>query len=298
MRPAFGENVSADSGAVVPVNTSFLFPDPNEPSTGLMHATFTQFLSPKFGLVAGKIFTLDSGAGEFAGNYRTQFLNTGLGFPMSFALVPISAYGGGLVVLPWEGVVLSALVLDPSGTAMNNDVTDAFDDGVMVVASAQVAITPFGLRGTQRAGVMWSNKERLSLIQDPTNLGRFLATERFPRLGDPGPIFGGSSSGSSRSCSCPSSPPTGRTARGRCSTASTSTSGTPGAIARAASGSSSSSARLTASQPGQVQLQHGDRRQGRRPGRPRDTFGIGWARTEFSGSLPSPAPAAPARPRA
>ena len=149
---SFGESVSADSGAVVPVNTFLLYPDPNQPSTGLMHATFTQFLSPKFGLVAGKIFTLDAGAGEFAGNYRTQFLNTGLSLPMSLVLVPISAYGGGLVVLPWEGVILSALVLDPSGTVMNNDVTDAFDDGVMVLASAQVAITPFGLRALSGRG--------------------------------------------------------------------------------------------------------------------------------------------------
>jgi porin len=154
-----------------------------------MHATVTQFLSPKFGLLAGKIYTLDAGAGEFAGNYRTQFLNTGLGLPMSLALVPLSAYGGGLVVLPSEGVVLTALVLDPSGTVENNDVTEAFDDGVMVMATGQVAVKPFGLSGTQRAGFMWSDKERLSLTQDPGNVGRFLLTERFPRLGDPGPVL-------------------------------------------------------------------------------------------------------------
>jgi porin len=166
-----------------------LFPEPNEPSTGLMNATFMQFLSPKFGLLAGKIFTLDAGAGEFAGNYRTQFLNSGLALPMNLAQVPISAYGGGVVVLPWEGVVLSALALDPSGTVKNNDLTDAFDDGVMVLASGEVAITPFGLRGHQKAGFMWSDKERLSLTQDPSNLATFLLTEQFPRLGNPGPIL-------------------------------------------------------------------------------------------------------------
>jgi porin len=186
---SFGDSVLDDSGALLPVNTLTLIPEPNEPSTGLMHATFTQFLSPKLGLVAGKIFTLDAGAGEFAGDYRTQFLNSGLAIPMSLALVPISAYGGGLVVLPWDGVVLTALVLDPSGTVKNNDVTDAFDDGVMVLGTGQVTITPFGLRGHQRAGFMWSDKERLSLVQDPGNIARFLLTERFPRLGDPGPVL-------------------------------------------------------------------------------------------------------------
>jgi porin len=186
---SFGESVLRDSGALVPVNTLTLFPEPNEPSTGLMHATALQFLSPKFGLVAGKIFTLDGGAGEFAGNFRTQFLNLGLTIPMSLALVPISAYGGGIVALPWEGVVLSALVLDPSGTPKNNDITDAFDDGVMVLATGHVDITPFGRRGTQRAGFMWSDKQRLSLDQDPTNVARFLVTEQFPRLGNPGPLL-------------------------------------------------------------------------------------------------------------
>jgi porin len=186
---SFGDSILADSGALVPVNTLMLFPEPREPSTGLMNATFMQFVSPKFGLLAGKIWTLDAAAGEFAGDYRTQFLNTGLGLPMSLALVPLSAYGGGLVILPWEGLVLTALVIDPSGTVKSNDVTEAFDDGVMVLASGQVAITPFGLRGTQKAGFMWSDKERLSLDQDPSNLARFLATERFPRLGDPGPIL-------------------------------------------------------------------------------------------------------------
>lgn len=185
----FGQSVLHDSGALVPIDTATLFPAPNEPSTGLLHATFMQFLSPKVGLVAGKTFTLDANHGEFAGDFRTQFLNTGLGLPMSLALVPIAAYGGGIVALPWEGVVLSALVLDPSGTPSNNDVTDAFDDGVMVLAGGQVAITPFGLRGHQRAAFVWSNKERLSLEQDPANLARFLATERFPGLGSPGPIL-------------------------------------------------------------------------------------------------------------
>ena len=71
---------------------------------------------------------------------------------MTFALVPISAYGGGVVVLPWEGVVLSALALDPSGTPHNNDLTEAFDDGVMVLASGHVTIKPFGLAGPRSSG--------------------------------------------------------------------------------------------------------------------------------------------------
>jgi porin len=54
----FGDNILPDTGALVPVNTALLLPS-TEPSSALMNATFTQFLSPKFGLTAGKIFTVD-----------------------------------------------------------------------------------------------------------------------------------------------------------------------------------------------------------------------------------------------
>ena len=38
-------------------------------------------------------------------------------------------------------------------------------------------------------GFSWSNKDRFSLEQHPTNLARLLLQDRFPRLGDPGPIL-------------------------------------------------------------------------------------------------------------
>ena len=176
-----------DAGAIVPLNTPALLPAPNDQTTALVNATFTQFLSPTVGLLAGKIGTLDLMTGEFAGNYRTQFLNTGLAFPRNLAMVPLSAYGGGLIVLPWERLALSAMVLDPSGTPTNNDLSEAFEDGVMVLASAKAIITPFARVGHQSVGYMWSNKERRALSQDPANLARALLTERFPELADPGP---------------------------------------------------------------------------------------------------------------
>ncbi len=185
----FGESVLGTSGAISLVNTTALFPKPNEPDTGLMHATFMQFLSPQLGLLAGKMFLLDGSHGEFSGNYLTQFQNGGLVFPLAAALVPISAYGGGIVALPWEGVTLSALAVDPSGTPTNHDVGEAFRDGAMMLSSAKVAIKPFGLVGHQGVSGMWSNKERASLPQDPSNIGRVLLSEQFPRLADPGPAL-------------------------------------------------------------------------------------------------------------
>jgi len=77
----FGSNVFNKSGAIVPVNTAALLPGINDRASALMNLTFMQFLSPQFGLFAGKINTFDLGATEFYGDYRTQFENTALTSP-------------------------------------------------------------------------------------------------------------------------------------------------------------------------------------------------------------------------
>lgn len=182
----FGSNVYDASGATVPVNTAALVPAPNDRTTALTNLTFTQFLSPKFGLAAGKIDTLDLGGTEFYGNFRTQFMNAAFNFPMTLEQVPLSAFGGAVIVLPREDIVLSAMALDPSGTPTSNDLGKAFSDGVLLMGNGQLTIKPFGLLGHQSVGVSWNNKQRFSLNQDPSNLATALAQEQFPRLADPG----------------------------------------------------------------------------------------------------------------
>lgn len=187
---SFGNSgVNEDAGAFVPVNTATILPEPGDTTTALMNLTFMQFFSEKFGIVAGKLYTLTADDNEFAHNWRTDFMYTGLDFNMVLDLFPFSAYGGGIIVLPWEGAEFQVSAIDPSGTPTNNDISEAFDDGVLVAAQGRVTIKPFGLVGHQLLGFGWSNKERLSLDQDPSNIANFLSKERFPRLADPGPIL-------------------------------------------------------------------------------------------------------------
>jgi len=42
-------------------------------------------------------------------------MKRGIQLPMTSGLIPLSAFGGGVIVLPWEGVQLSVLALDPNG---------------------------------------------------------------------------------------------------------------------------------------------------------------------------------------
>ncbi len=185
----FGTNVYRNSGAVVPVNTAALFPAPNDHTTVLTNATFMQFLSEKFGVAIGKFNTLTASPQEFYGDYNTQFLNAAFNFPMTLEQVPLSAYGGGIIGLPTPDITLSAFALDPDGTATSNSFDDAFNNGVMVVGSGQLTIRPSGLVGHQNIGFSWSNKERYSLEQDPSNLAVYLLQTRFPLLGDPGSVL-------------------------------------------------------------------------------------------------------------
>jgi porin len=188
---SYGTTVNKDSGALVPVNTAGILPAvaEDEPTSALMELTFAQFLAPWVGVVVGKFNTLNGDNNAFAHDYRTQFSNMGLNFNLTAALAPVSAWGGGLVFLPWKGALITAGVVDPDGSPTDNSLAHIFEDGVMVTSEGRFTIKPFGLVGHQLVGFLWSNKERVALLQDPGNTAALLAFNRFPRLVDPGPIL-------------------------------------------------------------------------------------------------------------
>jgi len=184
---SFGNNLISDVGALTPANISWLLPAV-EPDTGLQEFTYTQFFSPHFGVFVGKMNSI-APTNVLHGDYTKDFLNTALIGPMTFALMPLSAYGGGALYHPSHDVTLAAIVMDPNGTITSDDVGDAFDDGVTALFSADLKVNPGGLPGHQTLIFTWSSKDRTSLLQDPENVGRIFLEERYPRLGDPGLIL-------------------------------------------------------------------------------------------------------------
>jgi porin len=184
----FGSNAFQDAGTIVPVNTAALLPAPDDRTTALTNATLTQFLSPQFGVTVGKLNLLDAGETEFYGNYRTQFMNTAFNFPMTIALLPLSTFGGGVIALPRDDILLSGLVLGPNGTPTSNDVGEAFH-GVLILGNGKLTVKPFGLVGHQSLGFTWNNEDRFSLDQDPSNITHLLLNEQFPLLANPGPVL-------------------------------------------------------------------------------------------------------------
>ena len=185
----FGDTVNRASGALLPPNLGTFLPAFGDEGTGLMNLTFMQFLSPTFGIVVGKVNTLAVDGNAFAHDYRSQFMNAGLNFNTTAVIFPLSAFGGGIVVLPTPALQLTASVLDPSGTPQNNDISEAFRDGVLVGAEGRLTLKPFGLVGHQLVGFAWSNKTRIALEQDPTNIANALLRQALPRLNNPGPVL-------------------------------------------------------------------------------------------------------------
>src|SRR5215813_10418459 len=186
----FGESVDKASGSLVPVNITSILPQAGKENfTGLMDLSYMQFFSKYFGLVVGKLYTLGADDNAFAHDFRSTFLHTGLDFNMTLDLFPFTAYGGSFIILPWEGAQFTVGVVDPDGTAQNNDISEAFSAGVLVSAEGRVTIKPFGLVGHQLVGFGWSNKERIEIEQDPSNVFRQFAKNQFARLSDPGPIL-------------------------------------------------------------------------------------------------------------
>jgi porin len=184
----FGDSENGDVGPLGSVNASAILPEPHT-STALMNLTYMQFFATWIGVFAGKLYGLNADNNAFAHNYRTQFSNFGLNINLAASLAPISAFGGGLVLVPWKDVLATVAVVDPSGTPGSNNLGKAFDDGVLVAPEGRVTIRPFGLVGHQLVGGYWSNKERFQLDQDPSNIARALAESRVPLLVDPGPVL-------------------------------------------------------------------------------------------------------------
>lgn len=186
---SFGHNIMQETGALVPANITWMLPSPTKTDTGVQELSYTQFFSQKFGVTVGKINSI-APTNVLHGNYYTGFQNTALNLPLAMALVPLSAYGAGAIYLPSRDLTFAAMVLDPNGTIMDNDLGNAFDDGVMALTTMDMKVKPWDLPGHQNLTLAWSNKTRNSLTQDPGNLAAFLLTTRFPRLGDPGPVLG------------------------------------------------------------------------------------------------------------
>ena len=126
-----------------------------------------QPLSEKVILVAGK---LDGSTlvdqNEFAGNEKTQFMNTMLrANPVLLPFAPYTSWGAGVLLKPTDWLSLTTAVQDTNGgpTVVGFDTAFHLPEGATFVEELTLKIEPFGLKGSQVLGVAYSTKDVTAL---------------------------------------------------------------------------------------------------------------------------------------
>ncbi len=162
----YGNSNNLNTGALLPVNTTSLFPVPEDDVTALTDLYFTQFLAPWVGVMAGKMSLRETNV--FASNETEQFMNTAFNFNAALATtVPIDALAAGIILRPTEWLTVPTLVFDSEGTADHSGFDTVFKRGTTVFQVFEFAIKPFGLAGHQRVSWTWSDRSRIRFEQNP-----------------------------------------------------------------------------------------------------------------------------------
>jgi porin len=166
----YNRPINLDPGAIMPVNSSQLFPTPGVRELNVPQVKFTQFLSHYFGVTLGKLDTTSGDANEFAhGKGDRQFFNLAFNInPVLLLTVPSSTLGAGLIILPTKDpkqAVITMLVIDSNGRANTSGFDTAFEGNNTYAIEGHVRTDFFGLTGHQLVGATYSGKDFSSLDQ-------------------------------------------------------------------------------------------------------------------------------------
>jgi porin len=162
----FGDFLNRKVGSQV--NDDALFPLPGEPELMLSHVTFTQALSENFAVFVGKLDTTVGDQNEFAWiSSKDNFLHTSFRWnPISARTTPYSTLGAGFVILN-DWLQWSFTAYDAEGTPSQSGFDTVFDGGTSYATEARFTWKPFDLKGHQLLGLIYSDKQFLTLEQDP-----------------------------------------------------------------------------------------------------------------------------------
>jgi porin len=158
----YGDSINSATGTISPPSFAQLVPVPNGSTTALTGVKFTQALSERLLVFAGKINLGDSFNQPFTGGARgvDGFWNAGMLFPLTFArTIPYSSLGAGFAVLKGAEPLLSFMVLDTNDSTRRSGFDTFFQNGVVMLASLNVPTNFFGLPGHQGISGSYSNRE-------------------------------------------------------------------------------------------------------------------------------------------
>jgi porin len=169
----WGKGVNANSGSLMPVNTSQLFPVPGKTDVGVPAFNYVQFLSPNFGVVVGKLDAFGADQNEFAhgtyGKGDTKFTNTAFNVnPVTLFTSPYSPLVAGASILPTgnpKDATISIMVLTTTGAANTAGFNNVRSDDLSLFGEGRIRTDFFGMTGHQLLGGLVSTKEYTSINQ-------------------------------------------------------------------------------------------------------------------------------------
>ncbi len=147
----YGDTVNGDTGAIIPVNMPELTPKATGSETALTAVKFTQALSENFVTFAGKLNMFDEFKMPFTGDRLFDgFWNLGMSFPVVVArTLPYSTLGAGAAILKDGVPVFTVMVLDTNNTPTTSGFNTFFSNGATIFANVTLPTKFFGLPGSQ-----------------------------------------------------------------------------------------------------------------------------------------------------
>lgn len=165
----FGRSIGRSAGVLLPPTLATELPVAESRSVYLTNVLFTQFLTDRFAVYAGKLDTLDGDANAYAsGRGITQFSNTAfIANPIALRTVPYASLGCGFLILDEGEPLLNFLVINPSDTADSDGFDELFSEGVTLSTELRLPTQFFGKPGHQLFAGTWSSRDFVALGQDP-----------------------------------------------------------------------------------------------------------------------------------
>jgi porin len=165
----FGNDVNDIDGVPLPATILTSLPNPNQEDLYLTNVLFTQFLSERFAVFAGKLDTLDGDMNAFAhARGKDQFSNVAFVVnPIGFRTVPYATLGAGFVILDGHEPLFQLAVLNAVDSTGTSGFEELFDEGVTLSAQLRLPTSFWDLPGHQLFGGTWSSRNYVSLGQDP-----------------------------------------------------------------------------------------------------------------------------------
>lgn len=165
----WGSNVNGQTGAILPVNIDPSLNAPGGNGTYLSHVAYTQFLSEKLAFTIGKMDTTLGDSNRFAHGVGDQrFMNLGFSFnPVTVKNAPYSTLGAGVVWLPNKDLTLTLSIFDTDGRIDESGFDTIFNGNTTFAIELAMNTNFIAQPGRHTAGMSYSNKDFLSLEQDP-----------------------------------------------------------------------------------------------------------------------------------